>query len=434
MRIYDVATAKQTILKRGRFEADAVPASVLDGIERRLGKRMPPEEAVRVIVEAVRAGGDAALHDLTARIDGVTVGALEVTAAEIEAAYDETPADVRDAMHLAAKRIEAFHRRQPAISWLDSGADGVLGQLVRPVDRAGVYVPGGTAPLFSSLLMAAIPARVAGVSEVIVCSPPPVHPTILAAARIAGVDRVFRAGGAQAIAAMAFGTETIPKVDKIAGAGGLFVTLAKRQVYGAVGIDGLPGPTETMVIADARANPACAAADLLAQAEHDVLASAILLTPDAAFAKTVQAEVEKQRVKLSRKAILDQSLATNSGIVLTRDLDEAFDLANAYAPEHLCLLLAEPWRYLGKVRHAGGVFLGEGSFEVLGDYVAGPSHVMPTAGTARFASPLNVLDFVKLVNVIGLDAPELYAPAALMAEAEALDAHAHAAKVRIGGM
>ncbi|GAB4466425.1 MAG: hypothetical protein Kow00120_31000 [Anaerolineae bacterium] len=265
----------------------------------------------------------------------------------------------------------------------------------------------------------------------IVCSPPPVHPAILAAARIAGVDRVFRAGGAQAIAAMAYGTETIPKVDKVVGAGGLFVTLAKRHVYGAVGIDGLLGPTETMVIADARANPAYAAADLLAQAEHDVLASAILLTPDAAFAEAVQAEVEAQRATLSRSAILDQSLAHNSGIVVTRDLDEAFDLANAYAPEHLCLLLAEPWRYLGRVRHAGGVFLGEGSFEVLGDYVAGPSHVMPTAGTARFASPLNVLDFVKLVNVIGLDAPELYAPAARMAEAEALDAHAHAAKVRI---
>ncbi len=434
MRIYDTVTAKQTILRRGRLEAVEVPESVLDGIERRLGKRMQPDEAVRAIVEAVQAGGDAALHNLTARIDGVTVGALEVPAAEIDAAYAETPADVRDAMALAATRIEAFHRRQPAISWLDSGADGILGQLVRPIDRAGVYVPGGTAPLFSSLLMAATPARVAGVPEVIVCSPPPVHPTILAAARVAGVDRVFRVGGAQAIAAMAYGTETIPKVDKIVGAGGLFVTLAKRQVYGAVGIDGLPGPTETLLIADASATrnaAAYAAADLLAQAEHDVLASAILLTPDTAFAKAVLTEVEQQRAKLSRKAILDQSLAHNSGIVVTRDLDEAFDLANAYAPEHLCLLLAEPWRYLGKVRHAGGVFLGEGSFEVLGDYIAGPSHVMPTNGTARFASPLNVLDFVKLVNVIGLDAPELYAPAARLAEAESLDAHANAARLRL---
>ena len=431
MRIYDVAAAQQTILKRGRPEALSVPESVIDGIARRLGARMQPEEAVRHIVEAVRAGGDAALRDLTARIDGVAIEALAVGEAEMDAAAGSVPAAVLDAMKLAAARIEAFHRRQPAISWLDSGDDGVLGQLVRPVDRAGVYVPGGTAPLFSSLLMAAIPARVAGVPEVIVCSPPPVHPAILVAAQLAGVERVFQVGGAQAIAAMAYGTETIPKVDKVVGAGGLFATLAKRQVYGAVGIDGLLGPTETLVIADASANPAFAAADLLAQAEHDVLASAILLTPDATFARAVQGEVERQRAALTRQDILAQSLPNNSGIVVTRGLDEAFDLANAYAPEHLCLLLNEPWRYLGKVRHAGGVFLGEGSFEVLGDYVAGPSHVMPTGGTARFASPLNVLDFVKVVNVIGLDAPHLCAPAALMAEAESLDAHARAARLRL---
>jgi histidinol dehydrogenase len=211
----------------------------------------------------------------------------------------------------------------------------------------------------------------------------------------------------------------------------LFTTLAKRQVYGAVGIDGLLGPTETVVIADGSANPRYVAADLLAQAEHDVLASAILLTPDRALAEAVRVEVTRQKAERGRREIIEQSLARRSGIVLTADLDEAFDLANAYAPEHLCLLLAEPWRYLGRVRHAGGVFLGEGSFEVLGDYVAGPSHVMPTDGTARFASPLNVLDFVTLVNVVGLDAPELYAPAALLAQAEALDAHANAALIRM---
>ncbi len=426
MQIYTVPQAQKSILKRGQPE---MPKSLLDGIEARLGQRMSPEDAVRHIIERVRAGGDAALRDLTARIDGVEVEALEVTPAEIEAA--ELDSDIMEAMALAARRIEAFHRRQPALSWLESAEEGILGQLVRPIERVGVYVPGGTAPLFSSLLMAAIPARVAGVGEVIACSPPSVHPSILAAARIAGVSRVFRAGGAQAIAAMAAGTESIPKVDKIVGAGGLFVTLAKRQVYGAVGIDGLLGPTETMIVADAGANPAYAAADLLAQAEHDVLASAILLTPDEALAKSVQGEVSAQRTQRSRQDILDQSLAANSGIVLTQDLDEAFALANAYAPEHLCLLLEHPWDHLGKVQNAGGVFLGEGSFEVLGDYVAGPSHIMPTGGTARFASPVNVLDFVKVVNVIGLNAPALYAPAAVLAEAEGLDAHAHAARLRL---
>lgn len=431
MKIYDVPAAQATILKRERLEAAKVPESLLDGIEQRLGKRMTPEEAVRHIIAEVRAQGDVALHDFNKRIDGIAVESLEVSLAEIEHAYETVPEALLQSMELAVERIEAFHRRQPAISWLDSSDEGILGQLVRPVDRAGVYVPGGTAPLFSSLLMSVIPARVAGVTQIIVCSPPPIHPTILVAADLAGVSRLFRAGGAQAIAAMAVGTETIPQVDKVVGAGGLFVTLAKQMVYGAVGIDGLLGPTETMLIADASANPAYAAADLLAQAEHDVLASAILLTPDEEFANAVQTEVEKQRTRLNRRSILERSLADQSGIVITKDLDEAFDLANTYAPEHLCLLLEEPFNYLGKVRHAGGVFLGEGSFEVLGDYVAGPSHVMPTEGTARFASPLNVLDFVKLINVIGLNAPHLYAPAAQLAQAEALDAHASAALARI---
>ncbi|MBN1287595.1 MAG: histidinol dehydrogenase [Anaerolineae bacterium] len=431
MKIYDVPTAKETILKRERLEAAETPQSVLDGIEQRLGARMTPEEAVRHIIAEVRARGDEALHDFNKRIDGVEIEALEVNIADIERAYEAVPESLLRNMELAIERIEAFHRKQPAISWLDSSEQGVLGQLVRPIERVGVYVPGGTAPLFSSLLMSVIPARVAGVPQIIVCSPPPIHPTILVAADLAGVGRVFRVGGAQAIAALANGTASIPKVDKVVGAGGLFVTLAKRMVYGAVGIDGLPGPTETMLIADASANPVYVAADLLAQAEHDVLASAILLTPSAALAQTVQAEVERQRARLSRQSILAQSLAERSGIVLTKDLDEAFDLANEYAPEHLCLLLDEPFNYLGKVRHAGGVFLGEGSFEVLGDYVAGPSHIMPTEGTARFASPLSVLDFVKLINVIGLNAPHLYRPAAHLAQAEKLDAHASAALARM---
>ena len=310
---------------------------------------------------------------------------------------------------------------------------------MRPIERVGLYIPGGTAPLPSSLLMSAIPARVAGVPHVAVITPPQrgtglPHPLTLAAAEIARVDAVYVAGGAQAIAALAFGTETIPAVDKILGPGNLFTTLAKRQVFGLVGIDGLPGPTETEVIADESADTAQVADDLLAQAEHDVLASAILLTPYATLAEQVSAAVMAQMESLERAEIIAGSLAQGSGIVVTESLAQAFELANRYAPEHLCLLVENPWAHLGSVRNAGGVFLGERSFEVLGDYVAGPSHIMPTGGTARFASPINVLDFVKLVSVIGLndDALRAIGPAAVaLARAEGLTAHAAAVARRL---
>jgi histidinol dehydrogenase len=344
-----------------------------------------------------------------------------------------------DALRLAAQRIESYHRRQPAISWIHNDDDGVVGQLVRPIERVGVYIPGGTAPLPSSLLMTAVPARVAGVNYLAVISPPQrdsglPHATTLVAADIAGVDAVFVAGGAQAIAALAFGTETIPAVDKICGPGNLYTTLAKRQLFGMVGIDGLPGPTETLVIADESADPELAAADLLAQAEHDVLASAILLTPSRSMAEQVQAAVMAQLETLERAETAAVAVTRNSGIVVTDSLHQAFELANRYAPEHLCLLIHDPWSYLGQVRHAAGVFLGERSFEVLGDYVAGPSHVMPTGGTARFASPINVLDFVKLVSVIGLNEQALQAigpAAATLARAEGLTAHAAAVTRRL---
>jgi len=310
--------------------------------------------------------------------------------------------------------------------------------LIRPLDSVGVYVPGGTAPLPSSLLMSVIPAAVAGVPEIIVCTPPgsggaDIHPTILAAAEIAGVKAVYRVGGAQAIAGMAYGSESIPRVAAIVGAGNLFVTLAKQQVYGDVGIDGLLGPTETIVIADESADPSLAAADLLAQAEHDVLASAILLTPSREQATAVGSEISRQLGNLKRRGIIQGALAKRSGAVVTADLEQAFELANEYAAEHLCLLIDEPWSWIGQVRNAGGVFLGEHSFEVLGDYVAGPSHVMPTGGTARFASPLNLLNFVKITSLVALSpegAAALSGPAQLLAHAESLDAHAAAARRR----
>jgi histidinol dehydrogenase len=439
MRILDVTTAQQTILRRVPWDELAVPPALLDRLARAFGEPITPEAAVRRILADVRSRGDAALIEWSQRVDGVTPPTLVVEPAMVRAAYDQVDPTVIAAMRHAVARVERFHRRQPTLSWIHNDAEGTLGQLVRPIDRVGIYIPGGSAPLPSSLIMTATPARVAGVPFVAVISPPQrdsglPHPTILVAADIVGVDAIYVGGGAQAIGALAFGTESIARVDKIYGPGSLFTTLAKRQVFGIVGIDGLPGPTETVVIADESADPQLAAADLLAQAEHDVLASAILLTPSRSLAERVQAAVMAQLEELGRSEVIAGSLARGSGIVVTETLAQAFDLANDYAPEHLCLLVGDPWSHVGQVRHAGGIFLGERSFEVLGDYVAGPSHVMPTGGTARFASPINVNDFVKIVSVIGLNAVALQAigpDAQVLAEAEGLTGHAAAVQRRL---
>jgi histidinol dehydrogenase len=440
VRIYNSSEARKTILRRIPWEEQEMPEHLLAGIERIFGERLSPAEAVRRILGDVRHRGDTALREWSARIDGESDLAMEVSAMTWKAAYDRLGPEQRAALDLAAERIERFHRRQPVDSWVLSEPDGTLGQLVRAVDSAGVYVPGGTAPLPSSLLMAAVPARVAGVAKVIVATPPgrggSVPDLTLAAAYVAGIDRLFALGGAQAIAALAYGTETVPAVDKIVGAGGLFVTLAKRQVFGTVGIDGFYGPTETMLIADESADPAWAAADLLAQAEHDVLASPILLTPSLPMAEAVAIQIAAQLESLSRAEIAAASLGDRGGIVLTADLAESVELANRYAPEHLCLLVADPWALVGEIRNAGGIFVGEHSFEVLGDYVAGPSHVMPTEGSARYASPLSVADFVKRINLVGLTAPagaQLCKPASVLARGEGLTAHAAAAEMRIRG-
>jgi len=387
LRILDLADAQRTILARHSLRDIDVPDALRESLAGLFGEPVTPEEAVRRIIRDVRERGDAALLDWAARLDGVTLDAVAVPPGDIQRAVDAVPDEVWDALLLAADRIADFHRKQPVHGWIDANAEGSLGQLVRPVDSVGVYVAGGTAPLPSSLLMSVIPAQIAGVEEIVVCTPPGrdggrVPDVILAAAAVCGVTRVYRAGGAQAIAALAYGTESVPRVAKIVGPGSLFTTLAKQQVFGDVGIDGLPGPTETMVIADEHAYPALAAADLLAQAEHDVLASAILVTPSRAFAERVAVEVARRMETLSRAAIIEQALATRSGAVIVADLPQAFEVANAYAAEHLCLLVRDPWQWVGQVRNAGGIFLGESSFEVLGDYVAGPSHVMPTGGTA----------------------------------------------------
>jgi histidinol dehydrogenase len=435
----DIAQARRTILKRDPLDEVVAPPALLDSIERLFGARLTPAEAVELIIRDVRGRGDAALREWTARLDGTRRATFEVPRARWRRAAAALDPALLEALELAAGEIERFHRKQARNSWVDFSVEGALGQIVVPLRRVGVYAPGGTAPLPSSLLMAAIPARVAGVEEIVVCSPPQrdsgeIAEIVLAAAHVAGVDRVFALGGAQAIAAMAYGTESIPQVDKIAGPGNLFVVLAKRAVYGVVGIEALPGPTETMVIADAAADPRLAAADLLAQAEHDMVAAAIMLTPSRALAQATQAEIGRQIETLERAEIAAQSIEGRGGIVIVPELDDAFELANAYAPEHLCLLLTDPWAHIGKVRNAGGIFLGERSFEVLGDYVAGPSHIMPTGGTARYASPVNVDDFRKVISLVGLNEAALrrIGPAAArLADAEGLGAHAAAVRARL---
>ena len=412
---------------------------MLDENERIFGERIGPDEGVRRILADVRTRGDVAVRDWTLKLDGVRIDDLRVNPETVLRSSAEVGPDVYDALVLAADRIERFHSRQPNQSWIQNDEEGTVGQLVRPIDRVGIYVPGGTAPLPSTLLMTAIPARVANVREIIVVTPPQRETGLpssvtLAAAAVARVDAVYTAGGAQAVAALAFGTESIPAVDKICGPGSLFVTLAKRQLFGLVGIDGLPGPTETVIVADGGADPEMAAADLLAQAEHDVLASAVLLTPSRALAKKVQAAVHAQLEELERASIACATFARSAGIVVTETLPHAFALANEYAPEHLCLLVEDPWRWVDHVQNAGGLFLGERSFEVLGDYTAGPSHVMPTGGTARFASPVNVTDFGKLISIIGLNesALESIGPAAeTLAHTEGLDGHAAAVRRRL---
>ncbi|GAB4579880.1 MAG: histidinol dehydrogenase [Anaerolineales bacterium] len=430
--IYDLPTA-QHILQRPPLNLLDFPTALLARTAQLFGEGITPPQAVAQILESVRREGDTALRRWSQLLDRAELTDFRIPSAQLKTAFETLTPALSYALQTAAQRIRAFHQLQPLPNWTTQTLGGRLGQRAVPVDRAGIYVPGGSAPLPSSLLMAVIPAQVAGVSQLIVCTPPNPHPAILAAAHICGIEDVFQIGGAQAIAAMTFGTESIPKVDKIAGAGNIFVTLAKQQVYGTVGIDGLYGPTETVVIADHTANPAWVAADLLAQAEHDPLASAILLTPDRPFAEAVQVEIGKQMETLSRADIIAQSLSGRGGLVLVPDLDTAAEVANAYAPEHLCLAVKNPQALAGKLRHAGGLFIGERSFEVLGDYIAGPSHVMPTGGTARFASPLNVMDFVKIVSIIELDdttSQTLSPLAAEIAQIEGLTAHANASMFR----
>jgi histidinol dehydrogenase len=435
--IYGAAEARRTILRRQALDEYEISPELQATIAQLFGQPLTPDQVVAQILAEVKTEGDTAVGKYSRLLDGAVGGSLRVPAERIEVAWQHTEPALRQALELSAQRIEAFYRHQPRNSWLEWDTEGgALGQIVRPLERVGIYAPNGRAPYPSSLLMAAIPARVAGVPQIVVATPPrdgELNDTILAAARVSGVSEVYAIGGAQAIAALAYGTESVPRVDKILGPGNIFVVLAKQHVYGHVGIDQLPGPTETLLIADETANPAYVACDLLAQAEHDPLASALLLTTSEDLAQRVQGEVSQQLATLSRRQIILSSLDSRGGIAIVDTLDEALDLANEYAPEHLCLLTANPWALLGRVKNAGGIFVGELSSEPLGDYVIGPSHIMPTGQTARFSSPVNVWDFVKITSVFGIGSQtaRTISPAAIVfAEKEGLTAHAQAVRLR----
>lgn len=436
--IEDLAEARSLLTRRLGFEETELSPRMRDGILRVFGEELSADEVVLRIVRDVRQGGDAALQRYSLAFDGAEVPHLEAPRSAWKAAFDRLAPELQEALFISAGQIATFHRKQVRTSWIDYSDEGALGQIVRPLSRVGIYTPGGTAVYPSSLLMTAIPARVAGVEEIIICSPPgpdgAISPLILAAAEVANVDRVFAVGGAQAIAAMAFGTESVPHVDKIFGPGNIFVVLAKRLVYGVVAIDQLPGPTETLVVADDSADVELVAADLLAQAEHDPMASAILITDSPRLARDVIDELPKQCALLERAAFAGQSLAANGMVVVVPNIPTAIDLANAYAPEHLCLLLSDPWSAIPLVRHAGGIFVGENSPEALGDYTAGPSHVMPTGGTARFSSPIHVNDFTKVISLAAANERALrrLGPAtSILARAEGLTGHARAIERRL---
>jgi histidinol dehydrogenase len=399
------------------------------------------DATVAAVVADVRARGDAALLEYTARFDRLSapsVAALEIPAAEMRRAFEALPPEQRAALETAAARIRAYHERQKMTSWSYREPDGSeLGQQVTPLDRVGVYVPGGKAAYPSSVLMNVVPAHVAGVPEIVMVVPTPDgvrNPLVLAAAHLAGVTRAFTIGGAQAIAALAYGTATIPAVDKICGPGNAYVAAAKRRVFGTVGIDMVAGVSEILVIADGSAHPDWVAMDLFSQAEHDELAQAILLTPDAALLDAVAASARRQIADMPRRAIIAASFANRGALVKVRDLDEAAALANRVAPEHLELAVADPDALLPKIRHAGAIFVGHHASESLGDYCAGPNHVLPTGRTARFSSPLGVYDFQKRSSVLRMSAAAaqtLGPVASTLARGEGLPAHAKSAEYRL---
>lgn len=435
IRVEGFSKAKELLTRKASFQFFDVSPELRSGIRRAFGEELSPQAVVERIISEVWDKGDEALFHYTEALDGVELNSLEVSREDFSAAYNAVDGELITALELSADRIRSFHvavEPKRGIAFVDK----YLGRQIQPLGKVGLYVPGGTAAYPSTLLMTAIPAKVAGVKEIIVVSPPnrngDIPAATLAAGHIAQVDRIFKVGGAQAIAALACGTKSIPRVDKICGPGNIFVTLAKKMVYGVVDIDGLEGPSEIMIVADERADPSLCAADLLAQAEHDPMAAAILVTTSSELADRVDREIEAQLKRLKRCSIATQAI--NRGmIVLVDNIAEAIELVNVYAPEHLSLNVSDASSLVSEVQNAGCIFVGGDSPVVLGDYVAGPSHVLPTGGSARFSSPLGVEDFLKVSNVVALDKStmqELSGAAITVAKAEGLDAHAQAMSLR----
>ena len=409
----------------------------IDEILERSEQTIDVEGIVTDIIKNVRENGDAAIVEYCKKFDGATDDVIEVTQAEIDAAFEQVDAELIAILKEAKENITAFHSRQVRNSFVINDKDGVIiGQKVIPIEKVGLYVPGGTASYPSSVLMNCVPAKIAGCSEIVMVTPAKagyIKPVILAAAKIAGVDRIFKVGGAQAVAALAYGTQTIPKVDKIVGPGNAFVAEAKKQVFGTVDIDMIAGPSEILVVADGTNNPAHIAADLLSQAEHDKMATAVLITDSADFAKAVSEELEKQIPLLPREEIARTSIDTNGKIIITDSLKKAMEVSNILAPEHLEICVDNPFEYLGLVKNAGSVFLGKNCPEALGDYFAGPNHTLPTSGTARFSSPLSVDDFVKKTQFSYFSREalqEIGSKVVRFAKEEGLDAHARSVSIR----
>ncbi len=432
-----LAEARRKLLGRPLPEEE-LPPQVRERIRTVFGADLSVTEVAARVLEDVRAGGDAAVAHYNHVLDGVPKGTpLEVGGEEMAAAWAQVSPSLREALAEAAHRIEAFHRRQMEHALRPFQGEGA-GQVVRPLGRVGIYVPGAAVSYPSTVLMTALPARVAGVEEVIMVTPArpdgTVAPEKLVAARLAGVARIFRAGGVQGVAALAYGTESVPRVDKICGPGNVFVAAAKRLLFGQVGIDGIFGPSETVIVADASADPTLVAADMLAGAEHDELATVVLIATEEALAQAVRERLEEGLSRLARAEVARQSLSQRGAMALVEGLEEALSLANDLAPEHLCLHVRDPHALLPLVRHAGCVFLGPAAAESLGDYMVGPSHVLPTGGSARFSSPLGVWDFLKVITYVDVtpqEARRLAPKGAAIARAEGLTGHAWAIEVRL---
>ena len=431
--------AENVLIRIDPLDLSSLPESVLERTRSAFGDGVSPAESVVRMLADVKREGDAAVRHYARLLDGADLEDFRVPDEELERASEQISPELWESLELAAGRIRAFHQSTLPGEWMDP-AQG-LGELVRPLARVGVYAPGGTAAYPSTVLMTVIPARVAGVREVVLTTPragaQPLNPSVVAAARIAGVDAMYQVGGVPAIGALAYGTETIPRVDKICGPGNIFVAYAKKLVQGSVDIDGVFGPTETIILADDGANAEFCAADLIAQAEHDPLATAILVTDSEALVSRVEKCLESQLATAPRGDVARQALERQGRVVLVDSLDEGAELVNRIAPEHLCLLVREPWSWVDRIHHAGGLFLGEYSPEVMGDYIAGPSHVMPTGGTARFGSALSVHHFLRTMPVVGLSPADFQhlGPAAVrIANAEGLAGHAGAVQIRLDSL